>query len=427
MVEQVFTIANIGDDDLVIGTIEVGGQHPLDFTITNDNASGQTIAPAADETFGVTFQPTDTGVRSAVVSIPSNDADSPTELLVGGTGVDTPPATDGIASVSPTSWDAGQAEVGVDTLSQVFTVTNVGTGDLTMGTLSVTAAVDFAITADDVSSAVIAPAASETFTVVFDPTDELVRDAIVTIPSDDPASPLEVEVRGEGISGSPTPNPTAHTEVRFFFTRVASPAGVTMSNGSRWEAHPLTETGSYYLSPTKQGNASALSLASDHASITGQPKNVRVSRHVSPPLAAQDLSGRAYRIYARTKASSGTDVQSRVSFARWNSASNTITSLGSTAGTNTSPSKWSTTQTIRRFRQSTVDYEYVIPDGAVFEDGDRLIVELGGRVFTNKTNPSLQITRGAAQSESGLPATPDVNSPGAPWIDLCPGILVYDE
>ncbi|MBI4685329.1 MAG: SBBP repeat-containing protein [Nitrospirae bacterium] len=82
-----FTISNNGNADLLIGTIILTGPNASEFNVQNDNCSNQTISPAGNCTVNVAFSPTSAGAKSASLSIPSNDPDTPTlNVLLSGTG-----------------------------------------------------------------------------------------------------------------------------------------------------------------------------------------------------------------------------------------------------------------------------------------------------------------------------------------------------
>jgi hypothetical protein len=86
---QPVTVRNDGTANLVMGTVTLGGANPDQFKMApaNDHCSGQSLAPAATCTVGIRFKPTSTGVKSATVTFPSNDADEPSvAVTLGGTG-----------------------------------------------------------------------------------------------------------------------------------------------------------------------------------------------------------------------------------------------------------------------------------------------------------------------------------------------------
>jgi len=93
---ETFTVGNSGTANLVVGTITLGGSDPSQFEITDDMASGQSIAPMSSRTIDVRFSPTSTGTKTAVLSIPSNDPDEdPFNVNLRGRGVTGPTPTPG--------------------------------------------------------------------------------------------------------------------------------------------------------------------------------------------------------------------------------------------------------------------------------------------------------------------------------------------
>ena len=82
------TVSNDGGANLNVLTIVLTGTHANQFSIENDNCSGESIAPGASKTLEVVFSPTSTGGKSATLSIPSNDPDeNPVLVPLSGTGV----------------------------------------------------------------------------------------------------------------------------------------------------------------------------------------------------------------------------------------------------------------------------------------------------------------------------------------------------
>ncbi len=63
---------------MIIGTITITGTDTAQFAKSNDSASGQTIAAGASKSITITFDPSAIGAKTASLSIPSNDPDSPT-------------------------------------------------------------------------------------------------------------------------------------------------------------------------------------------------------------------------------------------------------------------------------------------------------------------------------------------------------------
>lgn len=90
------TIANDGNADLTIGPLTISGTDASMFSIQNDNASGQTLAPDASATLQVVFSPTSISHKSATLSIPSSDPHEATVNL----------ALSGIGKVMPVGGEA---------------------------------------------------------------------------------------------------------------------------------------------------------------------------------------------------------------------------------------------------------------------------------------------------------------------------------
>lgn len=74
---QSFQVTNIGATDLLLGSLVIAGVDLIDFTGQNDSCSGQTLAPLAYCTVEVVFLPVAPGAKSAILTIPSDDAINP--------------------------------------------------------------------------------------------------------------------------------------------------------------------------------------------------------------------------------------------------------------------------------------------------------------------------------------------------------------
>jgi hypothetical protein len=78
------TLTNVGPTALTISSITLGGTNPSDFTETNN--CGSSVASNGSCTLTMTFHPTVTGTRSALVSISDNGGSSPQTISLSGTG-----------------------------------------------------------------------------------------------------------------------------------------------------------------------------------------------------------------------------------------------------------------------------------------------------------------------------------------------------
>ena len=189
---QTFTVSNTGTANLVIGTITLTGTNPTQFSKQNDNCSGQTVAPSGSCTVQAVFSPTSAGGMNASLSIPSN---APTvNVPLSGTG------TVAGSSVSPSSYNFGAVVVGSSSGAQTFTVSNTGTANLVIGTITFTGTdpSQFGKQNDNCSGHTVAPSGSCTVQAVFSPTSTGGKNASLSIPSNAPGSPTLVPLSGTG-------------------------------------------------------------------------------------------------------------------------------------------------------------------------------------------------------------------------------------
>jgi hypothetical protein len=75
------TISNSGSADLRIGQLAISGANFSNFILQNDRCSGTTLPPSQSCTVQVVFSPSSTGSKDALLSIPSNDPDTPTATV----------------------------------------------------------------------------------------------------------------------------------------------------------------------------------------------------------------------------------------------------------------------------------------------------------------------------------------------------------
>jgi len=86
--EKIVSLQSTGTLDLILGNINKTGPHIGEFAITDDKCSGKMLKQFENCTLRVAFQPGSTGMRSANLSIPSNDSDTPTlDVLLMGSGM----------------------------------------------------------------------------------------------------------------------------------------------------------------------------------------------------------------------------------------------------------------------------------------------------------------------------------------------------
>lgn len=193
-VTNTFAIVNFGDADLVFnGAVSIGGAAAADFTVVQEPVSP--VAPGANTSVRIAFDPSVIGLRQATVSINNNDADETPydfaiqgvsvgpEMVLAGNGTEIVDGDTTPASADFT--DFGATDVLVGAVTRTFVITNLGTADLTLSSpvISGAAAADFALAS--VPSTVITAGGASSFQVTFDPSAEGVRNATISIGNND--------------------------------------------------------------------------------------------------------------------------------------------------------------------------------------------------------------------------------------------------
>jgi Abnormal spindle-like microcephaly-assoc'd, ASPM-SPD-2-Hydin len=221
---QGVSVSNTGTTAVAL-SISRGGADPADFAET-DNCSQSPLAPGKTCVINVTFDPAQTGTRSALVMISDNALQSPQIITLTGTAVQ---AT---AAVSPTGTVSfGGALAGTASSPVTVTIANSGTAPavLTVTGASVTPAGNFTSTNNCTSGV---PAGSScTLTVTFTPLASPVaapcgstagtKTATLTITDNAPTSPQIISLSGGAMdyclapSGVATQTVTAGTPATY--------------------------------------------------------------------------------------------------------------------------------------------------------------------------------------------------------------------
>jgi hypothetical protein len=191
------SISNIGIDDLFIESILLAGPDDEDFLLQGDLCKGMTLVPTGNCTVVVAFSPKSRGSKSAYITVSYNAPDAGTfDVPLRGVGLEPD------ISVTPASVEFGNIPVR-SSASSVVTVSNQGTIDLVIGTLTLAGidASEFSIQNDNCSGHALAPSYSCSVEIVFSPISTGSKSATLGIPSNDPDTPtMDVSLSGIGIS-----------------------------------------------------------------------------------------------------------------------------------------------------------------------------------------------------------------------------------
>jgi hypothetical protein len=189
---ETITLTNTGIGTLSISSMSLTGANPGDFAETN--TCGTSVAAGANCSINVTFTPAATGTRTASLSIADNGPGSPQAITLAGTGVGGSPSV----TLSPTSVTFATQAVGTTSGAQVVTLTNTGSGSLSITSISIagTNPSDFAET--NTCGTSVAAGANCTISITFDPLGPNTRTATVSISDNASGSPQTVPLTGVG-------------------------------------------------------------------------------------------------------------------------------------------------------------------------------------------------------------------------------------
>ncbi len=191
---QVVTLTNTGNAALNITQLSAGSA----YQVFNDCPS--TVNAGASCNFGVVFQPQTAGTYPYSAQIRDNAAGSPQKVTLNGT------ATAPIVGLSPNALTFGTQAVGTTSAVQAVTLTNQGTGTLTID--SIIPSGDFAQT--NTCSGTLAAGKNCMISIAFSPSAGGARGGAVTVNTTG-NSPQNISLLGTGSSGSASLSATTLT------------------------------------------------------------------------------------------------------------------------------------------------------------------------------------------------------------------------
>jgi hypothetical protein len=178
---------NTGSVQVNISSISSSG----DFAQTNN--CGQNVSGGGNCTIQVTFTPSTMGAHAGTLSIASDAAGSPHNIVLSGTG-----ASNAVVSLVPDPLFFGNVTVGSTSPAQKATLFNTGSGPMAISQISVTG--NFAQT--NTCSATLAAGAFCDIYVTFSPLTTGDLFGQLSIAHDGPSSPNAIGMNGRGVSTS---------------------------------------------------------------------------------------------------------------------------------------------------------------------------------------------------------------------------------
>lgn len=192
--EQNVTVTNIGDDPLTINDISLLSGTPEEEGFNWTDNCGSSLAKGESCQVGVVFNPQTTSPYVDSLVIADTTAGVSAQVALSGTGTDVPVADIG---VDMTTFDFGNVDIG-HTVNYSLTVTNNGTADLTISSVSLQSGIpEFGITNNCTSP--VSPEGSCSIGISFTPSTEGSFSDILKILSND--DNLTIPLYGYGYSG----------------------------------------------------------------------------------------------------------------------------------------------------------------------------------------------------------------------------------
>ncbi len=184
---RVTTVTNFAATSLSLQSLGTTGP----YAITNGPSLPLALAPSQSTTVEVTFQPTTAGTLTGALTLHSTDPNGDTVVQLTGVGTGAPHL-----DAQPGTVAFGGVQVGQPAVAQDVTLQNTGNSALTLTAANLPA--PFSVTGL-VLPLTLAPGDQVTAQVGFAPTAATGFTALLTLTSNDPASPTVVTVTGTGV------------------------------------------------------------------------------------------------------------------------------------------------------------------------------------------------------------------------------------
>jgi hypothetical protein len=182
--EQTATLTNTGNQDVTVSSIAISGP----FTETNNCPSSLGVGGTCQ--IQVIFSPTAKGASSGTLTVTDSGSTSSQTVTLSGSGT--------VMSLSPVGVNFGDQKVGTKSAAAPATLTNTGTTAVSITAISFTGANPGDFSQSNNCGKGLAPKASCTINVVFDPTATGARSASLSVTDNGGGSPQTVALSGTG-------------------------------------------------------------------------------------------------------------------------------------------------------------------------------------------------------------------------------------
>lgn len=177
-------VRNAGSEDLLISEISKSGTGSDAFQVLQQ-ATGLAIQPGMEENVNLVFAPSATGRKEALLTLVSNDKDSPLTVVLQGEGIALPA---GRVVVSPAVHDFGETVIGASD-SVEFSIRNAGLTEVAVLTTGIGGVDSAAFSVDRLTGFQLAPGSERFLKVRFDAVSAGEKAAFLHISNDNGESP----------------------------------------------------------------------------------------------------------------------------------------------------------------------------------------------------------------------------------------------
>jgi Abnormal spindle-like microcephaly-assoc'd, ASPM-SPD-2-Hydin/Beta-propeller repeat len=231
---QTITLTNNTNNAITFTSAAISGGSPAaantDYAVSG-NTCGASIPAGTSNTctVSVTFNPSVAAMETANLVLTDGDSTSPQSIALTGMGANPAPAV----GLAPTSLSFGNQLLNTTSAAQTVTLTNTGTGPLTINSLA--ASGDFAgtstgTTACPISPTTLAAGANCKISVTFTPTATGPRMGTLTVSDNASGSPHTVPLSGTGTAPAVSFAPTSLSFGNQALTTTSAPQTVTLTN-----------------------------------------------------------------------------------------------------------------------------------------------------------------------------------------------------
>ena len=279
---QTVTLTNSGTAALNITSIVASAPY------AQTNTCPASLAAGANCSINVTFTPTATGSQPGTITVTDDATGSPQTVTLSGTGI--APA----ASFAPTTVTFGNQNVNATSAAQTVTLTNSGTGALTI--TSIVASAPYAQT--NTCGASLAAGANCSINVTFTPTAAGSLPGTITVTDNATGSPQTINLTGTGVAPSTSFAPTSLAFGNQNVNTTSAAQTVTLTNSGTAALNITSIVASAPYAQTNTCGASVAAGANCSISVTftptatgSQPGTITVTDNATGSPQTVTLSG----------------------------------------------------------------------------------------------------------------------------------------